>query len=754
MVRDLGYIQKHKYRVIMAVDVYDLIEYCFPINPTTRRQPIDPDDLAETQAGLSYLFSPESDERPAVLLTPEYLNEFRRVIRAIERNSPSVHDKVEMIDAVIKAGNLQNISEQQKKDIEEVVKNSFQFLLAVMLNLHSTGVDRMRSLLDTVLLTSPLSAVHSDDRILIERIWQGYQRKHFNKILKILQQENNQSDNRKKKSLQGLQDDAQAIDRLIYMNQEVELVRDRLKQRYLFLYVSSAFRSERLFAHKEIRDILPQVGNRKSFNFLRNRRQILAYVIYRSRSKKKLAERAGETINELRKLSRLSCTLKEVRPLLEGKAHRCHNCALDLKTPTRCDNKNACLEIAANAKQLNQKQKEIINLNFYLEVSNYQHLLEADISEEFPAADSFKGYMDLFASVLKDSRLRNIALRRMHERHMWITRWSKWMGSRHPALDASAEDLRSEMDAVRGIDQYLPTQPRFKSAECKQIMELILAFFRQPRRKELVDEVFDKFHTVDPEKIGDEYDLLQSYFYLVFRFEGERIHDEICKLLLPKKEQAEKRMWQECLYLLCWSARRFGLFDDSERFASEGRSSFPDDPRLHHGWALSVFAKHLKNEHSMHSVDDAVEASERALELYKAAKNKEQIAATHNNIAYMLAYSVKHSDVRDHEHSLEKLIKARQHVDDLKKVTGINDVPGKDTQWADHPEYFHTEAFLEFQEAYKNFTGMDFKVLKKKLDSAKRDSRKALELFECKRYKELKDEISDFYLKVMPAHHR
>src|SRR5207253_7681341 len=49
----------------------------------------------------------------------------------------------ETIQAMIKAGGLQNLTSEQRADLESVVQNSFQFLLAILLNIHSSGVQRL-----------------------------------------------------------------------------------------------------------------------------------------------------------------------------------------------------------------------------------------------------------------------------------------------------------------------------------------------------------------------------------------------------------------------------------------------------------------------------------------------------------------------------------------------------------------------------------------------------------------------------------
>ena len=202
------------------------------------------------------------------------------------------------------------------------------------------------------------------------------------------------------------------------------------------------------------------------------------------------------------------------------------------------------------------------------------------------------------------------------------------------------------------------------------------------------------------------------------------------------------------MYVLCWSARRFGLFGEAEEFAIEGIKKFATDPRFHHGWALSVFARRLKDQSSTHSLDEAVAVSERALDLYKSEANREQVAGCHNNTAYMLAYEVRHGTSTDQEQVLEKLARARQHIESLKEIL-------EKKEWKpDHPQFFHTEAFLAHQEVQKKFRQMSAEEIKAKLLSTKDDISEALNLFDCELYDQLKKEVDNSYQRLVRAHER
>ena len=518
-MQDLGYINRG-YRIILAIDSHELFDYCFPVNPVYGRAQTNREQLGESQAGLSHLFEAEGRERQIIMLTPEYHDEVNSIIEAIRQTAPDAWDHVQTIDKLIKMGDLEDVSEQEQRAMDDIVRNSFQFLLTVMLGIHSTGVNRMKKIMDNVLITDVLEAIHPEDRNRFEPIWNRYRKKYYNTIYRILEEESHKRD---QKTRQSNQRDAQAIDRLIQLNVEAEAAfkGNVLKHGYIFLYVSSAPRSERVFTHKDVRALLPRIYKRRSFSFLRNRRQILAYMVYHSRSDKPLSERVLETRVEYRKLHQLLCRMERLRGRLESSTNKCHDCVLIGKKPAFCDHKQVCLDIQTHANMIEAKKNEVINWGLFDQVTSYSYLLESDMQGLMRQnrGNFFQWYMAVFRDLLNSTTLKDMALERMRERHIWITHASDWMVSRQPDLGGSSSPgLWTEQDAVRGIYQYLPTQPRFNSPLYEKVIELVLQRFRNPYKKELVEQIYEEFHSLDPElaQKDDEYDLLCCYIYLIF----------------------------------------------------------------------------------------------------------------------------------------------------------------------------------------------------------------------------------------------
>src|SRR6266853_1277061 len=92
----------------------------------------------------------------------EYKDELRGLLDTIERQSVAVYDTAEMISKMIQAGNLEDITDLQGDELESVIQNSFQFLLTVLLGIHSLGVSRMKEAYDQG-LTPVLEAIEPED---------------------------------------------------------------------------------------------------------------------------------------------------------------------------------------------------------------------------------------------------------------------------------------------------------------------------------------------------------------------------------------------------------------------------------------------------------------------------------------------------------------------------------------------------------------------------------------------------------------
>lgn len=744
LIRDL-HLSLLNYKIIIVVDAHELYDYCFPINPNDAQGSIDIESLAESQAALNHLFKADEPDRPPVVLLDEYREELSRSLDAIDRKTEKAYAGAEIVSKIIQAGDFESISAEHGQKLERIVQDHFQLLLTILLGIHSLGAARMKEAYDKG-LTSIFEAIKEKDKARFKEIWDGYRHSAiYDLIFTTLEADNTSPDpSIRAKTQRANRNDASAIDRLVYLNTETE----RVHLKYLFLYVSTAAKSRKVFELLHNQSALPvKLGRR--YPFWRNRHQVLTYVIHRGRSENVL-DRVKETIKELRSLNGLLRKVDRFEKAYKRELNECNECVLEGKTPISCKLSNYCEDVKLAANKIREKRDEVNNWGLFKQINSYRYLLQSQVKDL-----GHKFYLQLFADLVDDRKLKDIALERMYHRLIWIYRASEWTVLSNRVKEgfdrAKALDLRSEKDLVTGIDQYLPGKPRFQSAEYKEISNLILGFYRQPTNVDLFDEAYHRFIALEPEskQDEDEYDLLKCYLYLSFSFERD-IHSYLKQMLLTKiQSTVQDATKRESFYILCWSARRSGLFREAEQYSLEGIKLYPDDARFFHGQALNIYAWLVqKGDQCAYTIIDAIVNSEKAVTLYKnnEIENRNVIAANHNNIAYFLALDVKTGEKYDWQERTDKLEKAR---DELKKLKDLID---KTTSWNPmHPEFFHTEAFVEYQEVRHFWFDQhhDKRELRTRLKSAKKDIATAIEIYDGPKYQELRSDIDEFFRKVV-----
>jgi hypothetical protein len=169
--------------------------------------------------------------------------------------------------------------------------------------------------------------------------------------------------------------------------------------------------------------------------------------------------------------------------------------------------------------------------------------------------------------------------------------------------------------------------------------------------------------------------------------------------------------------------------------AKEGIKKEPNDPRFFHGLCLAIYSWLMKKPNdSPPRLEEAIAATQTAISLYKTQstgnENDDVLAANYNNLAYFLAWSVELMQEtaavsRDElaQQNREALAKAREALEGLKRL-----VDKSTWERTKHPEYFHTEAYLEYMEfTVASLTG-DLAVGLRKLENANKEIEIALRL--------------------------
>lgn len=758
VVRDL-HLASRGYKIILVPDAHELYDYCFPINPNDERGKVDLEELAESQLGLNYLFKTEERDHPPVVMLDEYREELKASMDRIFREADPAHYDAELLMKLVKSVDFGNMTQQEltelKAKLESIVQKNFQILLTILLGIHSLGVSRMNEVYARG-LTSVLDAVEPEDRNYFKTLLKGYKRSRLYHAIneRLEQHKAGPSLALTEAKRRANHIDASAIDLLIYLNEAASRgwYDGLLNHNYLFLYISSALKTAAVFAMKEVKSSLPKVRGRR-YPIWRNLHQVFAYVVHRSRGAN-TRENVLRTAKSLRALDGLLKRVQEFEQVYKSRSQDCHDCVLTGETPRSCPLVEFCLDLKATAEKIKQKKEEETNWGLFRQIESYAYLRESTASK---LQLDFKIYMQLFTDIIESNPLKDIALERMYQRHLWIYRASEWttlVSRMTEGLDpAKAHDLRAEKDHVTGIDQHLPCKPELKSGAYRDIIALILKFFREPKRLDLFEQAYRKFLDLVPSSgQDDEYDLLRAYLYLTFSFK-EETHSNVLEILLPKVEVAgTDYAVRESLYVLCWSARCAGLFEEADRYALQGIERFPDDARFRHGRALNTYCWVTKDsEGCPNRIRDAIRDSEKALELYRRGgdENVDLVGACHNNIAFFLVLDLVMDAVSGHGYDMAERTRrfnlAREHMAQLERLID------KQTGWNPaHPEFFHTEAFLKYHLALHYLAGASVTKaeLLETLRGANASIRTALDIYAPTRYQKLKREIDKLSARI------
>jgi hypothetical protein len=756
LIRDLRLVLKDNARVFYAIDPHELNDFCFPVDPNSSQE-IDIKALADDQAALFEVFYKQHP-----LLLTEYSNEIRRNLTYFEKTADDLRDKSEMVDRLIEEGELvwKDTPQETEQAQAEFLRENFNVLLAIAMGIHSLGVKRFRDIYHSRLIKAPfLEGLSSRDSPTAERIVNSYHRtKHWPLILKQLSRPLwDIAEGQEEGSLRSREVDASAIDRIIYLNSAFEEAykANELDGRYLFVYLSSVKRTTRVFTRQTAYTFLPTIDG-QPYNFWRTRAQIFAYVVHKSRE--------GDHNESISNLQRVRDVLDEVNKFQRlFSPEDCQDCILNIGSFLETDSHQSschwadfCRKVKALDDEIQKARAEVQNLGLINTLSDYETLRSAK-----PQSKSQKEYLQYFKEAFNSPLTRNARMK-MERLQRWILVKSEFTNSFTEALGVGKSGFDHSAlragDLVTGWGQYLPSKPKLTSAKYTQILRSILTFYRDPTKFGCIEDAYKRYVEFDTEtrNINLEHELLRCFLYLalprtvsmspdqaVSASGDQRAYshaEEVMKgtQLLDRKEWDESPtlIKQEYRYVQCWAARRTEKFSEAVELAKQGTEHDPLDPRFFHGLCLSIYSWLKKRpEETTPTLDEAILAARTAIQLYvKTARNDdndEVIAANYNNLAYFLAwrvemYQVESPDLREvfKLKTQESLDGARDALDHLKDL--IHKEDWEDTR---HPEFFHTEAYLEYQEFTVAFSEGELDTAESKLNNAKREIDLSIRLF-------------------------
>lgn len=282
----------------------------------------------------------------------------------------------------------------------------------------------------------------------------------------------------------------------------------------------------------------------------------------------------------------------------------------------------------------------------------------------------------------------------------------------------NVHSVRSGSDSVASAAQHLPSVFRVEmSGKYAEMLEEIRLYFRtpiqgRPGRGKIIRRAAERFLDLDSstEELAEEHELLRCLLFFALptpeadSFAFDHAQEMLKKLesrIVEEKDLLRRNRLilygKEFRCVVCWAARRKSFHKDAEKWSKESIEKYVEDPdpRFYHSRCLNIFSwfsgyKHgdgwSRKPSKELTIALAIDEGRRAIELYRqwGDEVKDQIAALYNTIACLCVYRL--DDFYD-------VSKARMNLNLLKDTLDR-------TSWYDrHPEYFHTEALVEYHEA-------------------------------------------------------
>jgi hypothetical protein len=600
LINDLRLEKDENAKIYFAIDPYELMSFCFPVH-LSDDSAVDIKTLADDQAALYEIFY-----RRNALMLSEYDHELERSLYYFENmGMDRTREKASIVDRLIKEGEDfwgGAFPEGDMEENTEFLQKNFSVILAIAMGTFSVGISRLKDINDLRLIKGDFTQrVDHADLQEVRRILNGYQRTPNWDVIKKKLSQRFWGEEDKKKLLRSVEVDASAIDRIIYLNTSFEEARLKgdLSSRYLFVYLSSAKRTARVFTDESFNRYLPIV-NGEPYNFWRTRQQIFAYVVHKSRE--------GKHSESIANLERVRDILDEVRRF-EGlfSSMECVDCTLktapvDGAKLSDCRLRDFCTKVKGLDDDIQRARMQIQNLGLINTLNDYEKLKNAK-----PVSASQKQYLEFFRKTFT-SPLAQEARKKMKRLEQWILVKSEFtnsfteaLGITRPGFDHSS--LRSPEDFVTGSGQYLPTKPKLSGGGYKEILQSILSFYRDPTNFAQVESAYKRYVELDTEnkdidsELDLEHELIRCFLYLALPrnkqntesvesspSSGDQKAYAHAKALMESKslkeseqlidptdwDNAPEAIKQEFRYAQCWAARRTGRFKEAVAFAREG----------------------------------------------------------------------------------------------------------------------------------------------------------------------------------------
>ena len=690
-----------------ALDPYDIVSYCFPIG-TEERLVRNLDQLADEQAAL---YEVASARTPPPVILEEYVDELDSIFDFLQTHVGEAYDKTRTLAALIN-----QVRDQRVGLADEILRGlkrkedfkDFNVVLAVVLGIYRLGSERFLELFNRVAQPATpevknvlweLSAEYRESETtdwLKKKIWA------------VVPKEKQGS----------AEDDARAIDRLFFLNSGLEKAHQdkRLPNRHIFLYLSSAGRSAKIFGLPEVQARFPVIDGRR-YSLHRLPEHIFTRLVHSGPGENPLLQ-VAESLKTLRKVedllrrdraNRLNRKLSTQIQLL------CTKCLLEEGTENtyaNCPYLTTCRAMHDLSERVSEyRSRKIQNLSLMSAAQQYFELRSV-------RADSLEAqkFLDFFVSVTQDKTLRP----RNDERIQQVNRLIKlqiafrnFLPSARVQSDSTSmvkdRKVLHLFSVFREQHRYRDVFRRLSDCENAPLDEKLTHY----------EEAASAFTDIDApaEEVSEAHELVRSILYLDCPTDaGDTLAFDHAQEMLDNYPKYKADFW----LVLTLVAPRLRRFNDGEWYAMQAISHHPDDPRLHYARAFNcvqwirAFPEHPERETKRAL---AISEQKKCIELCPPLHSPYPYlrAVSYNNLAFFYCFNDSFTPLDD-----EDLKCARENLDQLKQ-----ELPK--SEWLDKGiNFFHTEALVEWYEAAALLRAGELEKARSKLVCADREIKVAL----------------------------
>ncbi|HKD09731.1 MAG TPA: hypothetical protein VKB79_27745 [Bryobacteraceae bacterium] len=633
-----------------AVDPHEIFDFCLPVFGSEAGKK-DIKRIADDQIALYYVFF---KFQPPPILLREYDPEMDQMLWHVRTSASKGFNRLESVQRM-----LEHSAEEES--LKDYVLKNFNVLLAAVMDVYSTGAERLQRIARRLSEPPPPEAA----KVLADSL-AGYRisasvETIFDRLLKGVKFRDT-FEERKIRDSADL--DAKAIHKLVFINESlIRAYREKRIAKPVFcLYLSSANRTSRFFNAEDRKALLPDL-NGEPFNFWRTRAQIFAAIAHTGEDRR-------DTIARLRQFQRIQEGAGQIR-----EAAQRHASGHSGDIQSRLEDITGTV-----GDELARMRQEAANLGLLGNVARFQELTKIAVTRDDRAAR-------LFLEICKESS-RDTALEDMRTALRVMVSQSEF-GSEASRSPLVANGAGGGRDPGRSV-QYVPirliiNRQSEHAATYQELVELYTVHMPRSEAVKKLLEIYNHFLRTQPPQEEPEYEAIRCLLYLsFFTKEGDQKACDLSRSL----SRRYPNLRFEFRHVEGWAARRLKRLGQAVERAKECIASNPADPRFHHalGLALHDRADAVDGSDKLKDLELSVTEIYTAIDCYAEWQRDvgDLIGTCYNSLAYFLS--------RSPDDACFNLPSARVALAQLKVY-----VPS-DTWYPMHPEYFHTEANFELQD--------------------------------------------------------